>query len=447
MSRLRTLRRWVARAHARPEAGFTLVELLAAVFIFAAISTATVTIIITALRTIDANNERVLAANVARSQVEYLRLQGASNIQPGLSTEAPPGTRPDYLVETSAEWVGLGQTASACEAAQPGQAYLRVRVAVTSPELDGPAVIDTIITPETALATEGTGAVAISVDDQYGDPVSGVQVVALDAAHPENSFTYVTGADGCLYVPQLTAPSTLNVTISKDGYVSSTPTGTQATVQLDPESLSKPTFLYAPSAGIEWTGALAEYPVPSGMPVTWSINQTGSPTLVGAVGTTVTGLWPTTSGFTAWAGDCTDADPQEYAALRPSFNLVGGEARRTELDLRPVRLRKLTPGAEVTVEHVGGGAGCTTTPFAAGTANDDGVLRVGLPNGSWSFTVTDGELSETIALPEPLAPPAEGQEEQVTIVPFTVFEPEPEPTETPTEFPTESPTPSPEPSP
>jgi hypothetical protein len=274
-----------------------------------------------------------------------------------------------------------------------------------------------------------------------------VQVVALDAAHPENSFTYVTGADGCLYVPQLTAPSTLNVTISKDGYVSSTPTGTQATVQLDPESLSKPTFLYAPSAGIEWTGALAEYPVPSGMPVTWSINQTGSPTLVGAVGTTVTGLWPTTSGFTAWAGDCTDADPQEYAALRPSFNLVGGEARRTELDLRPVRLRKLTPGAEVTVEHVGGGAGCTTTPFAAGTANDDGVLRVGLPNGSWSFTVTDGELSETIALPEPLAPPAEGQEEQVTIVPFTVFEPEPEPTETPTEFPTESPTPSPEPSP
>jgi hypothetical protein len=72
---------------------------------------------------------------------------------------------------------------------------------------------------------------------------------------------------------------------------------------------------------------------------------------------------------------------------------------------------------------------------------------VGLPNGSWSFTVTDGELSETIALPEPLAPPAEGQEEQVTIVPFTVFEPEPEPTETPTEFPTESPTPSPEPSP
>jgi len=445
MSRLWILRRWAARARARPDAGFTIVELLAAMFIFLAISTATVTLIITALRTIDENNERVLAANVARSQVEYLRLQGTANIQPGLTTQAPPGTRPDFVVETSAEWVGLGQTASACEAAQPGQAYLRVRVAVTSPELDAPAVIDTIITPDTVVATEGTGAVAISVDDQNGDPVSGVQVAAIDVARPENSFTYVTGADGCLYVPGLTAPSSLTVTISKDGYVSSTPTGTQATIQLDPESLSKPTFLYAPAAGIEWAGAVPEYPVPTGLPVTWSINETGAPTNVGAVGTSVAGLWPTTSRFTAWAGDCPDADPQGYAAPRRSFDLVAGSLRRTEVDVRPVRLRKLTPGAEVTVQHVGGGAGCTTSSFTAGTANDDGVLRLGLPNGTWAFTATDGELSETIELDDPLAPPAEGQDDEVIIVPFTVFEPEPSPSPSPSE--SGSPSPSAEPSP
>ena len=442
MTRLRSRRRALPRGSAADE-GFTLIELLASVFIFVAISTATVTIIITALRTIDENNERVLAANVARSQIEYLRLQGAANIQPGLSTQAPPGTRPDFQVETTAEWVGLGQTASACAAAQPGQAYLRVRVAVTSPELGAPAVIDTIITPDTALATEGTGAVAISVDDQNGDPVSGVRVSAIDAAHPNNSFTYLTGADGCLYVPQLTAPSTLTVTISKDGYVSSTPTGTQATVQLDPESLSKPTFLYAPAAGIEWAGSLTEYPIPGGLPVTWGINETGAPFEVGAVGTPITGRWPTTSGFTAWAGDCADADPQVYEASRQSFDLVAGTIARTELGLRPVRLRKLAPGAEVTVQHVGGGAGCTTSAFEIGPANEDGVLRIGLPNGRWAFTATDGDITETIELPEPLAPPAAGAEEAVTIVPFTAFEPEPSPSASPTE--TVSPTPAPSP--
>jgi len=78
--------------------GFTLIEVLAAVFIFIAVSAATIAILLLALRTIDQNNERVLAANVARSQVEYLRTLGASNITPGLTYDQPPGTPPGYTV-------------------------------------------------------------------------------------------------------------------------------------------------------------------------------------------------------------------------------------------------------------------------------------------------------------------------------------------------------------
>lgn len=420
------------------DAGFTLVELLAAMFIFAAVSTATVAIIIAALRTVDANNERVLAANVARSQIEYLRLQGAENITPGLSTTAPPGTRPDFTVETTSEWVGLGQTASACEAAQPGQAYLRVSVAVTSPELEAPQVVDTIITPDAAIAAAGTGAVAISVDDHHGDPVSGVQVTAIDAARPANSFTYITGADGCLYVPLLTAPSTLAITISKAGHVSSTATGTQTTVQLDPDSLSKPTFLYAPAAAIDFVGGVPDFPLPVGIPVTWQVNETGAPIETAVVGTPVTNRWPTTAGFTAWAGDCTDADPQGYSAARGAYAFVAGDQARAELTARPVRLRDLTPGATVRVRHVGGGAGCTQGPFAVGDANEDGVLRFSLPNGSWEVTATDEGVTETIALPD-LVPPAPGEDDVVTVLPFTAFVPPESASPTPT--PSPSPTP------
>lgn len=447
MTRAQADRRGLRHAGGRVrtgDEGFTIVELLAAMFLFAAISTITVAIIISALRSVDENNERVLAANVARSQVEYLRLQGAENIPPGLSTTAPPGTRPDFVVETSAEWVGLGQTASACDAAQPGQAYLRVRVSVLSPELGAPQVIDTIITPETVVATAGTGAVAISVDDHRGNPVSGVQVTAIDATHPSNSFTYITGADGCLYVPGLTAPSTLTLTISKSGYVSATATGTQATVQLDPESLSKPTFQYAPAGGIDFTGALADFPLAAGIPVTWQVNQTGAPIEVGAVGTPVVGRWPAPTGFTAWAGDCADADPQQYGAARDSYPFVAGEQTRAELSVRPVRLRELTPGATVRARHLGGGAGCTDGPFDVGAANDEGVLRFGLPNGSWEVEATDGELTETITLPD-LEPPAAGAEEEVAVVPFTVFVPPPTPEPSGSASPSASPSPSPEP--
>lgn len=419
------------------EGGFTLVEVLAAVFIFAVVSTASFTIIISALQTVDQNNERVLAANVARSQVEYLRLQGAANISPGLSTDAPPGTRPDFSVETSAEWVGLGQTASACEAASPGQAYLRVRVAVTSPEVDGPAVIDTIITPETTPSTAGTAAAAISVADHHGEPVSGAQITGVDTAHPENSFTYVTGADGCLFVPGLVAPGMMTLTVSKDGYVASTPTGTQVSVQLDQDALAKPTFLYAPAGGIDFVGGLAEFPLAAGTPVTWQLNETGAIVRTGAVGTAVTGQWPTTSGFTAWAGDCPDADPELYAAVRPSYDFTAGEQARVALDVRPVRLRGLPPETPVTARHVGGG--CTNDPFSVGESNEEGVLRLGLPNGRWEFTADTGTETETITLDDPLAPPAAGVEEEVTVVPFTLGGPEPSPSASPSPSPSPSP--------
>lgn len=399
------------------EGGFTLIEVMAAVVIFVAISAATIAILLTALRTIDENNERVLVANVARSQVEYLRTRGTANITPGTTYDLPPGTPPGYSVETSAQWVGVGQTASSCDTATPGQAYLRVRVAASSPELGAPAVVDTIITPQTVQDFEGTAAAAISVVDHQGSPVGGATVASLDAMHPENSFTYVTGPDGCLYIPGLTAGGDIDITVSKDGFVSSTPTGAQGSSSLDVGSLARPTFLLAPAARIEWVSDLADFPLPAGLPVVWQVNETGAVTGSGSVGTPVTGQWPTTSGFSGWAGSCPAADPAGYSAARPSFDFVAGSTTAAALDVRPVRLEGLAPGAQVTVVPQGG---CAAPPLAVGAANAAGVLRVGLPNGAWSFTATASGQSETVATPAPLTPPAPGADDVVTVIPFTL---------------------------
>lgn len=429
--------------HRTDDEGFTLIEVLAAVFIFVAISASTITILLLALRTIDENNERVLVANVARSQVEYLRTLGASNITPGLTYDQPPGTPPGYTVETSAQWVGVGQTVSSCAAAAPGQAYLRIRVSASSPELGAPAVVDTIITPDTVGDYEGTAAIAVSVVDHQGSPVAGATVVSLDPLHPENSFTYVTGADGCLYIPGLTAGGDVDVTVTKDGYVSSTPTGNQGTSALDVGSLAKPTFLLAPASGIDFAGDLADFPLAAGTPVVWQVNETGAVVEDGLVGTAVTGQWPTTSGFSAWAGECPDADPEAYASARPSYDFTPGGSTRAELDVRPVRIIGLPPGTEVTAEHVGG---CATPDLVVGAANDAGVVRAGLPNGDWRFSATAEGLSETVGLDAPLSPPADGVSDAVTIVEFTLADQlAPSPSPTPTDSGTASPSGSPSP--
>lgn len=423
----------------RDEGGFTLVEVLAAVFIFVSISAATIAILLLALRTIDENNERVLIANVARSQVEHLRTLGTSNITPGLSYDQPPGTPPGYSVETSAQWVGVGQSVSSCDAASPGQAYLRVRVAASSPELDAPAVVDTIIAPDVAGTFEGTSAIAISVIDHQGSPVSGVTVSSLDALHPENSFTYITGSDGCLYIPGLTAGGDIDVTVSRPGYVSSTPFGHQGTSSLDVGSLAKPTFLLAPASGIDFTGDLGDFPLAGGTPVVWQVNETGAVVETGEVGIGVVDQWPTTSGFSAWAGSCPDADPEAYSVARPSFDFTPGGTTIAALDVRPVRITGLPPDTVVTAQHVGG---CSTPDLVVGTADADGAVQAGLPNGDWRFTATAEGLTETIPLTTPLVPPASGTQDTVALVEFTLasqIAPSPSPSDTAS--PTASPTP------
>jgi prepilin-type N-terminal cleavage/methylation domain-containing protein len=432
-----TLRRPIADR--RADDGFTLVEVMVALVLFVALSTATVTILIQAMRTVRENSQRVIAANVARSQLEYLRRLGTNGITLGLTTTAAPGISSDYQVRSTAQWVGLGQQSSACSAAQPGQAYVRVTVDVTSPDLAAPVTVNSIIAPSTAVSSSGTGAAAISVIDQIGAPVSDVVVRGVDTTHPTNAFTYTTGDDGCIFVPGLTPSASLVVTISRSGappFVSMTPTGTSQTVAISASSLAKPTFYFAQSSGITFDGDRPEYPLVTGFPVSWKLNETGASVQAGTIGQSVSGQWPSTAGFTAWAGDCADADPEVYASTRQTFGFVPGTDTGVVLDVRPVKLRGITADTAVTATHVGGGAGCTSTPLPLGRTDSKGILKVGLPNGTWQITA--GPQSQQIG---PLAP---GGEDPTTVVNFTLANLDaPSPSPTPTESSTASPSPSP----
>ena len=392
----------------RGDEGFGLTELLVAMFLFAGISTATVSVMITSLRTIQESNQRVQTANIARSEIQALRGADIGSIPLGLTTgvPAPEGVPAGTVIDTTAEWVGLGQTASSCRDASPGQAYLRVHVDATTPDRATTSRIDTVLTPPKSPSDPGTGAITIEVIDQNGEVVGGVQVVARDVAHPENSFIYTTGDDGCLFVPGLTAPAMLELTAAKSGYVSSTPTGTQAAAQLDPDNLSRSTFRLAQAAAIVFEPEFPEYPLPDGLPVIWQLNETGAVVNADMLGTMVADLWPSTTGFTAWLGDCSDADPQVHGRQRQSFDLRAGATTRAGLAAQPIEFLGLIEGVSVSARHVGGG--CGAGPLSMGTANKKGILRGALPFGSWIFTATDGTYSEE-SLPTLLMPPGQGQ--------------------------------------
>jgi hypothetical protein len=341
-------------------------------------------------------------------------------IKPGLTVGGPFDTTDPayaaYTVRTTANWTAIDQSASSCVSATTQANYMRVHVEVSSPTLTSPEVVDAILQP--ATETVSTSTAAISVVDQAGVPVSDVQVALSDVAHPgpPNTDTYTTGDDGCLLIPGLTAPATLSITISKVGYVSSTSMGTASNASVQSETLTTKSFLYAAASRISFTTAGGDYPVPTSVPISWKLNATGAPTQTAAVGSSIGSLWPLPTGFTAWLGSCTDADPSVYASTPQAYSFTPGSTRVVTAAAAPVLVRGLDSGTLVTANYLGPDVACSPRSFALGTTDALGQIKAGLPYGMWQF-VGGGEVQ---LLASPLRPNVDGSTPPPVNVSFSI---------------------------
>lgn len=440
------------RGDSSADTGFTLVEVMAAVVVFVIVSTASVAILIQALRVIRDNADRVMAASIARSEVEYLRSLGTTAIPIGLTVGAVPAGQstarvdarlldPNFTIRTTSNWVGFSQTQNACTAAAPGQAYMRVSVEVSSQNLAKPVTVDTVVFPETAYQVSGSGSATVKLIDQVGSAVSDVVVRGTDALNPTNNFTITTGTDGCLFIPNLAPTGSLTVNVSRAGYVSQTPTGTDAVLQVTSGNVSRSSFKLAAAATVQLAGVDSTYAIPAVLPVTWQFNTTGASATAGVVGTPATGLWPEPSGISIYAGSCADADPLAYSVSRQTFALNAGGTTTALLNAAPVRVRGLAADMPVTLRYVGNDAACSFAPVVVGRSGAQGILRVALPYGDWEFVAG----SETRRLPAPLAPLPDGSAPALVTVPFTIADldnPCPTASPSPSGTPTGSPSPT-----
>ncbi len=380
-----------------PDEGFTLVEVIAAMTVFILISASAIAVLIGSLRVVDENSDRAVAASLARSQVEQMRVFGADALTPGLTTTTETVGNVTYNVETSASWVALDQAGSACDVAiDPDTvAFMRVRVEVTGGQLSGPQSLDAVIPRLDDALPDQTGSLSVKVVDDQGSGVPGVAVALTNVAASGAPASYVTGFDGCLLVTGLAAANGWQIAIQKPGYVTPTLGGTSQTANVSVGLNSAVSFAYAPQATVILTSVDDTYAIPEDMPLTFVADPLGrAPSGNSAYPITIDGLYP--GPYQAWLGRCSDA-----GSVQSSVIAAGGATTRVSLAGKQVDIVG-PPGARVTMTHsafTDGGScpGGGLPSYSLGTVDDSMVLRVTVPTGGWTFAaVTDDSTYASI---------------------------------------------------
>jgi hypothetical protein len=129
---------------------------------------------------------------------------------------------------------------------------------------------------------------------------------------------------------------------------------------------------------------------------------------------TVTPLFPFSSGYQVWAGECADADPAAHPGGSRGAALASNPGATTSgsatLDAVDVRVRSASgpvPGATVRATHAGG-TGCPSgvTLTSATPTDANGRLLLALPYGTWTVTATggSGSVSSPATLVDPVSP-------------------------------------------
>jgi type II secretory pathway pseudopilin PulG len=399
--------------------GYSVVELLVAVTIFALVFAAVSIGIGRALEVNRGNRNRSAAAYLAARQLEEVRARSFSSVALGRTTcvytTASCNLPSPYTVVQDVGWASPGSTSTSCDvpnSSGAALAYKRVTVTVTWPDMNGvaPVTSQTLLTPPGGSYDPNDGHILIQAFDRDALPLGG-QTVSITG--PE-SASQVTTSDGCAFFAYLD-PGTYTATLPSSTYVDRQ--GNQPATQsvgVTAGQITKVQFDYDEAATLS-VGLVAPSLalIPSGIAMTvansnltvgtksFSQAATGS-------GTTrsITPLFPYASGYQVWAGDCADADPAAYTGGSRGAVVASNPAATTSgsasLDAVDVTVRFTTllgspvPNATITATHAAG-TGCTSGNTLTTTTRTDtnGKLRLALPYGTWTIRATGTALPYT----------------------------------------------------
>lgn len=397
--------------------GFTIVELLMAIFVMAIVMTAVAAALGTAMRVSRSNTNRIVAANLAAEQLDLIREDASQNFDKliallGQTTVTRTVKSVPYTITRDASWVAGSANNSPCDgSATATSAYVRVTIEVAWSALSGvkPVTSQTVVVPPVGVYDPNTGNAGVKILNAAGKAVENVKVDLTGPGGPETP--QYTTTDGCAFFAFLPVGA-YTATISAAGYADrqgvTMPTrtigvnvATTTPFPFEYDILGELTATLQPvlnMAGPVYSGAL-----PNNAPITLyntGYTPTGLKTFTGTGSPrSIPSLYPFTSGYIAWAGSCQDADPDQYGTnLRPpAISVPPGVTSPGDVLLPavPLRVRRTVglldvPNAHVTLTHAAG-TGCTTgqtmTYDAAALTDATGRLTIAAPYGTWTVSV------------------------------------------------------------
>ena len=263
--------------------------------------------------------QRVVAAQLASAAIEKIRGPAAdpalftSTVVPGetITTQTVNGLK--FTVTQDEQWVNQTATTSSCQSGGAGgsNAILQLTESVTWPGAGATAPVEstTVLSPPAGAYSAATGSIAAQILNAAGLPVTSASVSILGPSAQSQNTT----AEGCAFFAYLTPGSyTVSVTAGtgvSDQEVLIPSQSTSVTVG----QTSSLTFNYDTAANISitgWAGPSVAVPatnIPIGLGNT-GLQPYGQYSYAAGT-TTLTPIFPYPSGYTVFAGNCTDNNP------------------------------------------------------------------------------------------------------------------------------------------
>ncbi len=393
------------------EDGFSIIEVLVAMTVFALIAAGVATGIVSSLYLAHGSRSREVAISLAQDSID--RARTAANLFSVVdSTSKPTVGGLQYTVQQVARWVPTSGSANACGAGGGPLAYKRVSMTVSWTSGSSQSIsMNSMVAPTSSVTAANLGTIIVSVAKVDGSGNAGVSVsIAPNASNPSGAAAITssvaqTDANGCTYALNV-KPGRYDVALSKSGNIDdgtssgslgaqTTTPSTTVTVQTNQTSAANFNYDTALTVAPQWADPNATttaFTSPTTAPV--SLRRKSADYGPYAAGTT-TQVFPYADGYKAVPGTpatCSNVDPENWTTASGSAvapRSIAQPAAGTNAVKAPVQI--------VTVKLAGKADNALTATTAAPSANsgDPGCAT----SATYTFTGLPTGGTATIALP------------------------------------------------
>lgn len=395
--------------------GFTLVEVIVAMMVFAVISITVALSIGNALVITHDSRSRTTAINLASQDLDLARaVTDVFAVTSKTWTTTVQGTT--YTIARAVEWAGSSTTATACGA---GDGTLQYKVVTDTVSFPGagtanPVVSRTVLAPNSRINDPALGTIIVAVSGASGAAEAGVTVTITPSVTNPNGALAVavpaaTDSNGCAYALKV-APGNYTVAITEPGGIGidekaiSTKTATVTAGNAYPVPF---TYDNAATFGLtyasNYTGSVL---LPTNLDTTFSSSVSGDTTFqLGLTGSV--SLFPFTGGYGYEAGayvapivgttgavtnkPCVNVDPGAWTTA--NAKKVVGKSFATPSALPGDSVKANVPMGVLTLPAFTG-----TVAFQATAVNTTANGDPGCSSGV-TYTFAPAAGSPTIALP------------------------------------------------